>query len=62
MAMNEIEMKISCVCDDIKELLIHKNTDVLKGVHSARVLTPNSKFYLNYKTLNFELVSKRVHC
>ena len=25
MAMNEIEMKISCVCDDIKELLIHKN-------------------------------------
>ena len=25
MAMNEIEMKISCVCDDIKELLINKN-------------------------------------
>ena len=25
MAMNEMELKISCVCDDIKELLIHKN-------------------------------------
>ena len=25
MTMNETEMKISCVCDDIKELLIHKN-------------------------------------
>ena len=25
MAMNEIETKISNVCDDIKELLIHKN-------------------------------------
>ena len=25
MTMNEIEMKISSVCDDIKELLIHKN-------------------------------------
>jgi len=23
--MNEIEMKITCVCDDIKELLIQKN-------------------------------------
>ena len=25
MTMNEIELKISGVCDDIKELLIHKN-------------------------------------
>ena len=25
MAMNEMELKISGVCDDIKELLIHKN-------------------------------------
>ena len=25
MTMNEIELKISTVCDDIKELLIHKN-------------------------------------
>ena len=25
MAMNETELKISVVCDDIKELLIHKN-------------------------------------
>ena len=25
MAMNETELKISTVCDDIKELLIHKN-------------------------------------
>ena len=25
MTMNEIELKISAVCDDIKELLIHKN-------------------------------------
>ena len=25
MTMNETELKISCVCDDIKELLIHKN-------------------------------------
>ena len=25
MTMNEIELKISVVCDDIKELLIHKN-------------------------------------
>ena len=25
MTMNEIELKISNVCDDIKELLIHKN-------------------------------------
>ena len=25
MTMNETEMKISCVCDDIKELLINKN-------------------------------------
>ena len=25
MAMNETELKISSVCDDIKELLIHKN-------------------------------------
>jgi len=25
MTMNEIEMKITCVCDDIKELLIQKN-------------------------------------
>ena len=25
MTMNETEMKISCICDDIKELLIHKN-------------------------------------
>ena len=25
MTMNEIELKISSVCDDIKELLIHKN-------------------------------------
>ena len=25
MTMNEMEMKISSICDDIKELLIHKN-------------------------------------
>ena len=25
MTMNEMELKISAVCDDIKELLIHKN-------------------------------------
>ena len=25
MAMNETELKISAICDDIKELLIHKN-------------------------------------
>ena len=25
MAMNETELKISGICDDIKELLIHKN-------------------------------------
>ena len=25
MAMNETELKISSICDDIKELLIHKN-------------------------------------
>ena len=25
MTLNEMEMKISCICDDIKELLIHKN-------------------------------------
>ena len=25
MTMNEMETKISCICDDIKELLIHKN-------------------------------------
>jgi len=25
MTMNETELKISGVCDDIKELLIHKN-------------------------------------
>ena len=39
MAMNETELKISGVCDDIKELLIHKNR---KYGNSA--LNPNRIF------------------
>ena len=39
MTMNETELKISVVCDDIKELLIHKN---IKYGNSA--LKPNRIF------------------
>ena len=43
MTMSESEMKISGVCDDIKELLIHKNrTSVYSALKPCRVFSKSS--------------------
>ena len=43
MAMNETETKISKICDDIKELLIHKNRKYGdSALHPCRVFSKAS--------------------